>query len=34
MSKDSRETFGVKSQISIGVGGGGVRIREKGERIC
>ena len=35
MSQDSREKFGVKSQISIGgaVGGGGGR-REKRERIC
>ena len=33
MSQDSREKFGVKSQISIG-GGGGVRRREKRERIC
>ena len=31
MSQDSREKFGVKSQISIGRGGGG---REKRERIC
>ena len=35
MSQDSRETFGVKSQISIGGGGKGVmRRREKRERIC
>ena len=35
MSQDSREKFGVKTQISIGgdVGGGG-RRREKRERIC
>ena len=37
MSQDSREKFGVKSQISIGGGGGGRggegRI-EKRERIC
>ena len=32
MSQDSREKFGVKSQISIGGGGGG--RREKRERIC
>ena len=32
MSQDSREKFGVKSQISIGRGGGG--RREKRERIC
>ena len=32
MSQDSRERFGVKSQISIGGGGGG--RREKRERIC
>ena len=32
MSQDSREKFGVKSLISIGVGGGG--RREKRERIC
>ena len=32
MSQDSREKFGVKSQISIGGGGGG--RREKKERIC
>ena len=32
MSQDSREKFGVKSQISIGGGGG--RRREKRERIC
>ena len=32
MSQDSREKFGVKSQISIG-GGGGER-REKREKIC
>ena len=30
MSQDSREKFGVKSQISIGGGGGGRREREKG----
>ena len=29
MSQDSREKFGVKSQISIGGGGGGRR-----EKIC
>ena len=34
MSQDSREKFGVKSQISIGGGGGGGRRREKRERIC
>ena len=36
MSQDSREKFGVKSQISIGGGGGGrwERRREKRERIC
>ena len=41
MSRDSREKFGVKSQISIGgaaVGGGGGgrrrEKREKRERIC
>ena len=38
MSQDSREKFGVKSQISIGGGGGVVgargRRREKRERIC
>ena len=37
MSQDSREKFGVKSQISIGgavVGGGGERRREKRKRIC
>ena len=42
MSQDSREMFGVKSQISIGGGGGGggggrgggERRREKRERIC
>ena len=33
MSQDSREKFGVKSQISIGGGAGGGR-REKRERIC
>ena len=32
MSQDSREKFGVKSQISIGGGDGG--RREKRERIC
>ena len=32
MSQDSREKFGVKSQISIGGGGGG--RREKREKIC
>ena len=32
MSQDSREKFGVKSQISISGGGGG--RREKRERIC
>ena len=31
MSQDSREKFGVKSQISIGGDG---RRREKRERIC
>ena len=31
MSQDSREKFGVKSQISIGGGGG---RREKRKRIC
>ena len=31
MSQDSREKFGVKSQISNGGAGGG---REKRERIC
>ena len=30
MSQDSREKFGVKSQISIGGGGGGGEKREKG----
>ena len=35
MSQDSREKFGVKSQISIGGGGGGVEgRRENRERIC
>ena len=46
MSQDIRETFGVKTQISIGGGGGGGETggggggvgwggeREKGERIC
>ena len=37
MSEDSREKFGVKSQISIGGGGGwggGEKRREKRERIC
>ena len=39
MSQDIRETFGVKSQISIGGGRGGggggrERRREKRERIC
>ena len=44
MSQDSREKFGVKSQISIGGvraggrggggGGGGGGGREKRERIC
>ena len=40
MSQDIKETFGVKSQISIGGGGGGgggggrERRREKRERIC
>ena len=37
MSQDSREKFGVKTQISIGGGGGGggrgARRREKRERI-
>ena len=32
MSQDSREKFGVKTQISIGGGGGGGG--EKRERIC
>ena len=32
MSQDSREKFGVKTQISTGVGGGG--SREKREKIC
>ena len=31
MSQDSREKFGVKSQMQ---GGGGRRRREKRERIC
>ena len=31
MSQDSRENFGVKSQITIGGAGGG---GEKRERIC
>ena len=35
MSQDSREKFGVKSQISIGGGGGGGGgRRQKKERIC
>ena len=34
MSQDSREKFGVKSQISNGGAGGGGRGREKRERIC
>ena len=34
MSQDSREKFGVKSQISIGEGVGGGGRREKRERIC
>ena len=34
MSQDSREKFGVKSQISIGGGAGGERRREKRDRIC
>ena len=35
MSQDSREKFGVKSQISIGGAVvGGERRREKRERIC
>ena len=37
MSQDSREKFGVKSQLSIGGAGGGAgeeRRREKRERIC
>ena len=36
MSQDSREKFGVKSQISNGGAGGGVGRggREKRERIC
>ena len=29
MSQDSREKFGVKSQISIGGGGGGRREKRK-----
>ena len=33
MSQDSREKFGVKSQMP-GRGGGGGRRREKSERIC
>ena len=33
MSQDSREKFGVKSQMRGGVGGGR-RRREKRERIC
>ena len=35
MSQDSREKFGVKTQISIGVGrGGGGEKREKGYIEC
>ena len=34
MSQDSREKFGVKSQMRGGGGGGGGRRREKRERIC
>ena len=38
MSQDSREKFGVKSQMpgrgGGGLGGGGRRRREKRERIC
>ena len=34
MSQDSREKFGMKTQISIGGGEGGGRRREKRERIC
>ena len=35
MSQDSREKFGVKSQMRGGGGGGGARERtEKRERIC
>ena len=35
MSQDSREKFGVKSQMrGGGGGGGGERRREKRERIC
>ena len=33
MSQDSREKFGLKSQISIGGVGGGGR-REEREKIC
>ena len=32
MSQDSREKFGVKSQISTGGGGGGEREREGEKR--
>ena len=32
MSQDSREKFGVKSQISIGGGGGGGGEKERKER--
>ena len=34
MSQDSREKFGVKSQMQGGGGGGGRRRRVKRERIC
>ena len=34
MSQDSREKFGVKSQMRGGGGGGGQGRREKRERIC
>ena len=34
MSQDSREKFGVKTQISIGAWGGGGGGGEKRERIC
>ena len=34
MSQDSREKFGVKSQMRGGGGGGGGGRREKRERIC
>ena len=32
MSQDSREKFGVKTQISIGWGGGGGRGGQEGEK--